>query len=139
MKVSLDRITRKVYFEVGGSEHSLLFTFSALQEVEQAIGDGLLTYMSRGGVPSLALLSSFMYSGLKAAGEKVTKESAGSILMEFARECEQGIGQVSLVVFYAIAASGILGADAISGFEEQLGIQCDAPKNERKNAPKAEK
>lgn len=103
----LDRITRKVWFKVGESEHALLFTLSGLEQLEARMPGGFLATITNQPIPTLSVLIDAFWIGLKCAGEIMDRAEAQNLMMGYMREA--GLDETIKLYTAAIAACGILG------------------------------
>lgn len=135
----LDKITRKVWFKVGESEHALLFTFSGLEQLDAKMQGGFLATMTSQPIPTLTNLIDAFWIGLKCAGENMEREEAQALLMGYLRE--SGLDAAIKLYTVSIAASGILGPASTKNLLTTLGIEDvaledDGAKNEKAAKPK---
>ena len=130
----LDRITRKVWFKVGESEHALLFTLSGLEQLEARMQGGFLATITNQPIPTLSVLIDAFWIGLKCAGEIMDRAEAQNLMMGYMREA--GLDETIKLYTAAIAACGILGPTGTKNLLETLGIDDvdigeNTPKNEK--------
>lgn len=130
----LDRITRKVWFKVGESEHALLFTLSGLEQLEARMPGGFLATITNQPIPTLSVLIDAFWIGLKCAGEIMDRAEAQNLMMGYMREA--GLDETIKLYTAAIAACGILGPAGTKNLLETLGIDDvdvgeDTQKNEK--------
>ena len=135
----LDRMTRKVWFKVGESEHALLFTLSGLEQLDARMPGGFLATFKNDPVPTLTTLVDAFWIGLRGAGEKVGRVEAQAIVMGFTREF--GLEETINLYSAAIIACGIFGPGMTKELLAQLGLddvelEEEGTKNGRAARPK---
>ncbi|MDY6084637.1 MAG: hypothetical protein SPI25_05245 [Dialister sp.] len=132
----LDRITRKVWFEVGESEHALLFTLSGIEQLEAKMPGGFLSTIASQPTPTLTTLIDAFWIGLRGAGEKVGRQDAQAIVMAHMREF--GVEETLRIYEAAVIACGFFGPTYTKELLAGLGIDdVDPGEDEAKNGKAA--
>lgn len=112
-----DRLTRLVYFEVGGEEYAARLTNGMLEQIENVCDSSILDLINK-GVPQLKVLKTAFNLSLMKNGEKV--KNGVQIYEKYLNE--SGIDVVSNTFFAMIAASYYLGPNRSNEILEMLGL-----------------
>ncbi len=128
--MELDRITRKIRIEVKGAEHSLLFTLSGLEQIDDFFPGGVMGMASHAeDLMKIKTLVKLLKIALNNAGERVDDEQARAIAGVIIKE--NGLVYLANALLATLGACGVLGKEAGNKVLQSVGLtpdEVDEPK-----------
>ncbi|SUP42244.1 hypothetical protein [Veillonella criceti] len=123
-----DVISRKVFVQIGGSEHALLFTLQGMLELEAFTGLNIIELAGAGQTPNLTILTKAFCIGLNGAkgGNAIEESVASSICAGFLKR--YGIPGLINLFFALIGTSGLLGPKGSNELLNKIGLSVLDPK-----------
>lgn len=113
-----DRILRRVWVEINGREHALVFSLSVFEKLDAETNGNLLQAMA-GNEIGWALMGKAFRLALRQGDKAITEEKANGLFEAFLYE--QGIPQLPTVFWSAVAVSGLMGVKASAQMLTNLG------------------
>lgn len=118
-----NRLTRELFFDVGGKEYSIIPKNWLLSRIESACpnGESLVSVSVNRKPPTIPMMVETFCAGLLCDGKRVDHKTAEELCDKYIEE--NGVANGLMNLYYAVmAVSNFLGKDASDAILAKIGI-----------------